>query len=102
MQSDVTLVGGTTPPAQIAVQPSQRQMTAQASAAPPAAVGVPQSLPRPTEVSQNAAVAEAKVALSADDAPTALSQAERVLKPYGVAMLPDPQVDANGDAVEDA
>lgn len=93
MQSDVTLVGGNTPPAQLITPPSPQRMAEQASVKPPAALGVPKPLPRPADVSQTAAVTEAKVALSVEAAPTALSQAERVLKPYGVTMLPEPPTD---------
>lgn len=97
MQSDVTLVGGANPPAMITNPPSRHALSAQATTKPPAALAMAQSLPRPSESSQSAAVTEAKIALSADDAPTAVSQGERVLKPYGVTMLPDPPAELDAD-----
>ncbi|SEW20281.1 hypothetical protein SAMN04488515_1570 [Cognatiyoonia koreensis] len=90
MQSDVTLVGGTTPPTNHTQPPSAQSLAARVTTKPPPAMAVAQTMPRPSETSQTAAVTEAKIALSAQDAPTALSQGERVLKPYGVTMLPEP------------
>ncbi len=90
MQSDVTLVGGTTPAASLPTVAAPSKVSAQAGDKPPIALAAGQSIPRSASTSQTATITEAKIALSADGSPTALSQAERVLKPYGVTMLPEP------------
>lgn len=100
MQSDVTLVGGSKPAAALPTVAATSKVSAQAGDKAPVALAVGQSQPRVSIVGQSAAITEAKIALSADDAPTALSQAERVLKPYGVAMLPDPPTEGE-DAAKD-
>lgn len=101
MQSDVTLVGGAKPAANLPPVPSARKVSEQA-ATPAVVAGGAVSMVAPTRsTSQTAAVTEAKIALSAEDAPTAVSQAERVLKPYGVTMLPEPPAET-GAAQEPA
>ena len=100
MQSDVTLVGGTTPAAALPAAPSTAKLSAQAGDKPPVNLGVAQAQPRLTSTGQSAAITEAKIALSAEDAPTAISQGQRVLKPYGVTMLPEPPAENGGDTNE--
>jgi len=100
MQPDVTLVRGSTPSATIPIAAATSKISAQAGDKPPVGLAFGQSQTRPASSGQTAAITEAKIALSADAAPTALSQAERVLKPYGVTMLPEPPADSQAD-VED-
>ena len=101
MQSDVTLVGGTTPAASLPATRAGEQMTKQAGHMAPAALAPGQAMPRAASVSQTATVTAAKIALSVDGSPTALSQAERVLKPYNVTMLPEPPVEGGENNTED-
>ena len=101
MQSDVTLVGGTTPPASIPTPPSPAKMATQvATTAPTPNLAAPVALPKPSSTGQTAAVTEAKIALATKDAPTPMSEAERVLKPYGVTMLPEPPAESGAEIAE--
>lgn len=93
MQSDVTLVGGATPAAPLPPVQTAQKIGAQAATNQAAANAQIQSQTRPTSTTQSAAITEAKVALASDSAPTAISQGERILKPYGVTMLPEAPVD---------
>ena len=101
MQSDVTLVGGAAPTPALPAVAATTKVSAQAGDKAPVAMAVGQSQPRASNVGQSAAITEAKIALSVDDAPTAVSQGERVLKPYGVTMLPEPPASGT-DATDEA
>lgn len=95
MQSDVTLVGGAV---HAATLPSvaRTNVSAQAGDKPAIALAIGQPQLRAPNISQTAAITETKITLSVDVAPTAISQGERVLKPYGVTMLPDPPSENDG------